>query len=200
MILIIDNYDSFVHTLARYVCELGLAHRLVRNDQIDPRQVLADPPQAVLISPGPSTPDRAGACIALIRACRPARLPVLGICLGHQAIGAAYGAAITPCAPAHGIAADIHHHGHALFNRLPNPFPAARYHALAIDKMPNGLHPIAHLSCGLNMAVGDDAAKIYGMQFHPESILTHHGHQLLSNFFTLANVPHTAAQNKKIPA
>lgn len=212
MILIIDNYDNFVHTLARYVDELGLAYQIIRNDKINPDAVLAQKPQAVLLSPGPATPKQAGGCVALIRACR-GRLPMLGICLGHQAIAQAYaesgaesgaedeaeaGATIGRAPePAHGIASDIYHHGHGLFHRLDNPFQAARYHSLAILKLPNGLRQIAALAGEkkreekpLIMAVADDAAKIYGMQFHPESILTQHGHQLLSNFFTLANIPH----------
>lgn len=190
MILIIDNYDSFVHTLARYVSELGLRYQLIRNDRIDPKAVLAQQPEAVILSPGPATPSQAGICVDLIRQCR-GHIPMLGICLGHQAIGEAYGGTVARApSPAHGISAQIQHNGHALFANLENPFSAARYHSLAVTQVPAGLRQIAHINEGVNMAVADDAAKIYGMQFHPESILTQNGHQLLSNFFTLAGIKH----------
>ena len=193
MILIIDNYDSFVHMLGQYIGELGYERQFVRNDRIDIRSILARPPDAIVLSPGPATPQKAGICIELVKACQ-GRIPVLGICLGHQAIAVAYAELAGEAAqhtvtralyPAHGVSADIHHTNHPLFAGIPSPFAAARYHSLAIAHMPKTLTPLAHTQDGINMAVGDEAAQIYGLQFHPESILTPHGKQVLQNFFTL---------------
>ncbi|MGC6475886.1 MAG: anthranilate synthase component II [Parvibaculales bacterium] len=193
MILIIDNYDSFVHMLGQYVGELGYERQFVRNDRIDIRSILARPPDAIILSPGPATPQKAGICIELVKACQ-GQIPILGICLGHQAIAVAYaelageeslGTVTRAPYPAHGVSAEIYHKNHPLFAGIPSPFTAARYHSLAITHMPENLEALAQTPDGINMAVGDTAAQIYGLQFHPESILTPHGKQILQNFFTL---------------
>ncbi len=196
MILIIDNYDSFVHMLGQYLGELGVPRRLVRNDRIDISTILQNPPDAILLSPGPATPQKAGICIELVKACRN-KIPLLGICLGHQAIAVAYSEleeqdSRAPVArapyPAHGVKADIHHNHHSLFNHVPNPFEAARYHALAVNALPAKLTSIANTPDSINMALAHDSDCVYGLQFHPESILTPHGKQILENFLTLADI------------
>lgn len=183
MILLIDNYDSFVHTLARYVGELGFNRQIVRNDATDPEAIDRLSPEAMLISPGPATPEKAGISIDLVRRFR-GRIPILGICLGHQAVAVAYGGKVDRApVPRHGASDDIHHAHHPLFQNLPSPFAAARYHALCVTKTPEGLAEIAHTPDGVVMALADDARHVYGYQFHPESILTGDGHRLLANFF-----------------
>lgn len=196
MILIIDNYDSFVHMLGHYLGEIGAERRMVRNDRIDISTILQNPPDAILLSPGPATPQKAGICIDLVKACR-GRIPILGICLGHQAISVAYaeiaGTSSTDTVdrapyPAHGMEAQIHHDGHPLFAGVPNPFAAARYHSLAVNQPPENLNCVAFTSDGINMALAHDDDKVYGLQFHPESILTPDGSKILENFLTLAKV------------
>ena len=200
MILIIDNYDSFVHMLGHCLGEIGAARRMVRNDRIDVATVLHNPPDAIVLSPGPATPQKAGICIELVKACR-GRIPILGICLGHQAISVAYAgingtdnSATVGRAPypAHGVDAQIHHDGHPLFDGVPNPFPAARYHSLAVNQPPQNLTSIARTPDDINMALADDENRVFGLQFHPESILTPHGNRILENFLSLASVGATA--------
>jgi len=189
MILLIDNYDSFVHNLSRYVGELGHTREVIRNDKISPAEVLAKKPQAIILSPGPCGPSEAGISIDLIHAAAEHGVPLLGVCLGHQCIAAAFGGIIRQSAPVHGKSAPIFHHGHKLFENIPNPFKAARYHSLIAeldDQSP--LQPIAHLEDGTLMALAHAHLPIFGVQFHPESVLTEHGHRLLENFIQIARV------------
>ena len=191
MIVLIDNYDSFVHTLARYLGELGLEQRVIRNDAVSLAELEHLNPSALLLSPGPSTPEKAGICVELIRQFR-GRLPILGICLGHQAIAVAYGGTVDRApTPRHGMADDIVHDGtHPLFAGLPSPFKAARYHSLAVTHMPPQLTALAHSPDGVNMALAA-AGHVYGLQFHPESILSQHGHQMLANFLSISGIKNT---------
>jgi anthranilate synthase/aminodeoxychorismate synthase-like glutamine amidotransferase len=193
MILLIDNYDSFVHNLARYLEELGRPTRVVRNRDITPEEVLRLKPRAVVISPGPCDPERAGVSVPLVRAVN-GRLPVLGICLGHQAIAAALGGRVVRgTEPVHGMSSPIHHDGKAVFAGIPNPFRAGRYHSLVVSEtsLPPELIVSATTPDGRGgrvvMALRHRQAPTVGLQFHPESVLTEHGHRLLSNFLRLAD-------------
>ncbi|EJW20638.1 glutamine amidotransferase of anthranilate synthase [alpha proteobacterium IMCC14465] len=199
MILLIDNYDSFVHTLARYIGELGLDRAVLRHDAVDLETIEQLAPQAIIISPGPATPEKAGISIELVRHFR-GKIPILGVCLGHQAIAVAYGGTVDRAPqPRHGVSDDIYHNHHALFDTLAMPFEAARYHALCVTRTPEGLTEIAHSLDEVVMAVANDADKVYGYQFHPESILTQNGHLLLSNFFTCAGIPHRRFTPDEMP-
>ncbi|HUQ70768.1 MAG TPA: aminodeoxychorismate/anthranilate synthase component II [Planctomycetaceae bacterium] len=191
MILLIDNYDSFVHNLARYVRELGHETVVVRNDAVSVADVLAQSPQAIIISPGPCTPAEAGVSVPLIQSLA-GRIPLLGVCLGHQAIGAAYGAnVIRAPEPVHGRVSWVRHEQTPLFRQVSNPFRATRYHSLIVDEatLPPALQVTARTDDGLPMALEDAASCVYGLQFHPESVLTEFGHQLLANFLNLADLP-----------
>lgn len=188
MILLIDNYDSFVHNLARYVGELGYQRNVIRNDAISVPQVLARAPRAIILSPGPCGPSEAGISVELVRAAAKAEIPLLGVCLGHQCIAAAFGGSIKRTTPVHGKPAAIHHDGKDLFEGIPTPFTAARYHSLMAELPPHGpLHPTAQLEDGALMALAHQTRPIYGVQFHPESVLTEHGHKLLGNFLRMAS-------------
>lgn len=183
MILLIDNYDSFVHNLARYVGELGFEREVVRNDEITVEDALARRPEAIILSPGPCGPDEAGVSVDLARAAASTGVPLLGVCLGHQCIAAAFGGTVRRTSPVHGKPATIHHNGTGIFRDVPNPFVAARYHSLAVDLPTTGpLRATAHCTDGTLMALAHAQAPIHGVQFHPESVLTEHGHLLLSNF------------------
>ncbi|MEX2287909.1 MAG: aminodeoxychorismate/anthranilate synthase component II [Planctomycetaceae bacterium] len=191
MILLIDNYDSFVYNLARYLEEMGCRTRVVRNDRVSVADVRALSPQAIVISPGPCTPQEAGISVALVRELG-GEFPILGVCLGHQAIGAAFGAAIIRAPrPVHGRTSAVRHSGARLFAGLPNPLRAARYHSLLIDEatLPGELSITARSEDGLPMAVEHRTLPIFGVQFHPESVLTASGHRLLANFVELAGLP-----------
>lgn len=189
MILLIDNYDSFVHNLARYVGEIGHARQVIRNDAMSVEQVIAERPRAIILSPGPCGPDEAGISVSLVRAAAAANIPLLGVCLGHQCIAAAFGDRVHPTDPMHGKASAIHHHNHALFEGMPSPFMAARYHSLIVSLEPaSPLEAIAHLADGTLMALAHRDAPVYGVQFHPESVLTEHGHRLLANFLKVTAV------------
>lgn len=184
MILIIDNYDSFVFNLARYFEELGQQTRVVRNDQISLDEADALAPDAIVISPGPCTPDEAGLSQDLIRHFLQ-RVPLLGVCLGHQAIAASLGGAIIKAPePVHGQTSLIHHQSSRILSNLPNPFPATRYHSLIIDEstLPAELQITARTADGIPMAIEHKTAPLFGVQFHPESILTDSGLLLLENF------------------
>jgi anthranilate synthase/aminodeoxychorismate synthase-like glutamine amidotransferase len=184
MILLIDNYDSFVYNLARYVRELGFEARVTRHDAISVEQVATLAPSHIIISPGPCSPTEAGISTDLVRRLG-ARLPILGICLGHQCIGAAYGAGIVRAGrPMHGKVSSIHHDGRGIFVGLPNPFLAARYHSLVISRtgMPADLQITATAEDGEIMAVEHARHPVVGLQFHPESVLTEHGYRLLDRF------------------
>lgn len=188
MILIIDNFDSFVFNLARYVTELGAEARVVRNDAIDAAGVAALAPQAIILSPGPGGPDEAGQSLPILRALAH-RIPILGVCLGHQCIGAAFGGRVMRARePMHGRASAIHHDGSGVFAGLPTPFDAGRYHSLAVelDGQRGPLQVSARSAQGEVMGLSHREWPLHGVQFHPESILSQHGHALLANFLRLA--------------
>ncbi|MBI1349090.1 aminodeoxychorismate/anthranilate synthase component II [bacterium] len=190
MILLIDNYDSFVHNLARYVRELGLPAEIVRNDALTVAEIAHQKPAAIIISPGPCTPLEAGISMAVVQQLA-GTIPILGVCLGHQAIAAALGGLVIRAPePVHGRTSWIRHQGTPLFAGISNPFPAARYHSLIVDEahLPEKLQVTARTTDGLPMAIEHTTAAVYGVQFHPESVLTHFGHQLLTNFLRLAGV------------
>lgn len=190
MILLIDNYDSFVFNLARYFERLGQATVVVRNDAIDVAGVRTLSPAAVVMSPGPCGPLQAGCCLDVVRQCH-AELPMLGVCLGHQVIAAALGATIVRAArPMHGRASPVYHHGQSLFAGLPSPLTAGRYHSLAVDEttLPAELTVTARDDTGGIMALAHRSLPVVGVQFHPESILTEHGYDLLAAFLRLAGV------------
>ena len=190
MILVIDNYDSFTYNLVHYLNELGSTTRVVRNDVLTVTEALALKPEAILMSPGPCAPDQAGICLELIKTA-PDDLPLLGVCLGHQAIGQAMGGDVVRAKTLmHGKTSQILHQGRGLFSGLPAPFTAARYHSLAIarDTLPDELEVTAWTEDGEIMGVQHKTRPIHGVQFHPESIATEGGHDLLANFLNLAGV------------
>jgi anthranilate synthase component 2 len=184
MLLMIDNYDSFTYNLVQYFGELGEEVRVVRNDAIDIKGIAALVPARIVISPGPCTPNEAGISVPLIRAFA-GKLPILGVCLGHQAIGQAFGASIVHAGRVmHGKTSSIIHAGKGVFAGLPSPFLATRYHSLAIARasLPDCLEITAESEDGEIMGVRHRQFALEGVQFHPESILTEHGHALLKNF------------------
>ena len=184
MILVIDNYDSFVHNLARYVRELGFATEVVRSDALSVDQVAARRPSHIVISPGPCTPNEAGVSVPLVRRLGP-EIPILGVCLGHQCIGQAFGGQIVRARrPMHGMASRIAHDGEGLFAGLPDPLVGGRYHSLVVEAadLPEELVVTARSEDGEIMGVRHREHPIEGLQFHPESVLTEHGHDLLRAF------------------
>ena len=187
MIVVIDNYDSFTYNLVHFLGELGAATRVYRNDRVSVADVLAEA-DAIVLSPGPCTPDKAGICIDLVRAAR-GGVPLLGVCLGHQAIGEAYGATIVR-APRlmHGKLSAIRHGGAGVFQGLPDGFMATRYHSLTVapETVPRELAVTATAEDGTIMGLRHISAPVHGVQFHPESIASEHGHQLLRNFLDIA--------------
>jgi anthranilate synthase/aminodeoxychorismate synthase-like glutamine amidotransferase len=194
MILLIDNYDSFAHNLARYFRRLGQTTRVVRNDAIDAAEVRRAGPQAVVLSPGPCTPQEAGCSLEIVRELH-TELPILGICLGHQAIAAALGAKIVRAQqPMHGRTSLVEHFGGPLFQDLPSPLVACRYHSLVVepDSLPSELKVIATGEDGTIMAIEHVRYPVFGLQFHPEAVLTEHGYRLLANFLELSGLPSTA--------
>ena len=185
-VLLIDNYDSFVYNLARYIEELGHKSEIIRNDAHSAQEILAREPQAIVLSPGPYGPTRTGVCLELLKSARET-VPILGVCLGHQIIAKAYGGEIELTPPAHGKADTVHHDGTGLFATLPTPLKVGRYHSLKTTlKRHSCLQATATLSDGTIMAIAHRKAPIYGVQFHPESVLTEKGHRLLANFLNLA--------------
>jgi anthranilate synthase component 2 len=191
MILVIDNYDSFVYNLVHYVADFGAEIEVHRNDAITPEAVFKKKPKAVILSPGPCTPNEAGICLDLVRKA-PAELPLLGVCLGHQAIGQAFGGDVVSAgAIMHGKVSDVRHSGRGLFAGLPSPFRATRYHSLAVKRatLPDVLNVDAETEDGEIMGLSHVSRPIYGVQFHPESIASEHGHALIANFLKLARVP-----------
>ena len=187
MILIIDNYDSFVDMLAMYVRELGYATKIVRNDEIDLQDIEREDPSHIIISPGPCTPNEAGISMSVIKQFYQ-EYPILGVCLGHQAIGAVFGGDVvkyTP--PVHGRISKIFHHREGLFTGLPDGFNVTRYHSLTLnpETLPDCLEKSAWLEDGSVMAISHKEYPLYGVQFHPEAYLTEHGHALLKNFLEI---------------
>ena len=194
MILVVDNYDSFTWNLVHYLAELGAETRVVRNDDLTTAEAWALKPEAVLLSPGPCTPNEAGICLALLDSA-PLDMPIFGVCLGHQAMGQAFGGdVIRAKALMHGKTSPIEHGGESVFRGLPSPFTATRYHSLAVKRetLPEVLEVTAWTADGEIMGLAHRTRPIHGVQFHPESIATEHGHDLLANFLDLANVRRTA--------
>ncbi|MBX6354205.1 MAG: aminodeoxychorismate/anthranilate synthase component II [Thermoflavifilum sp.] len=191
MLLIIDNFDSFTYNLVQYCGELG-AEVVVRRNDASVAELAALRPEAVIVSPGPCTPAQAGCSVEAIRHFA-GRVPVLGVCLGHQALGAAFGARVVRApAPMHGKVSLITHHGDALFDGIPNPFPATRYHSLIVERATLPTDFLITAECdGLIMAMRHRPTGAVGVQFHPESILTEAGHRLLANFLATARIPVT---------
>lgn len=190
MILFIDNYDSFVYNLVHYVEDFGVATEVVRNDALTVEQVLRKKPRAVILSPGPCTPNEAGICLDLLKQA-PAELPMLGVCLGHQAMGQAFGGAVVSArAIMHGKVSEITHSGSGLFRRLPSPFKATRYHSLAVSResIPSAFAVDAETEDGEVMGMSHKSRPLFGVQFHPESIASEHGHAIIGNFLSAAGL------------
>ncbi|MDT7555149.1 MAG: para-aminobenzoate synthetase component [Pseudonocardiales bacterium] len=193
-VLVIDNYDSFVYNLVQYLAQLGADVTVRRNDEVGPDDL--DGFDGVLVSPGPGTPDRAGSSIAVIQACAARSLPLLGVCLGHQAIGAAYGAVIERAPELlHGKTSQVHHTGLGVLDGLPDPFTATRYHSLSIrpGTLPAELEVTGQTESGVIMALRHRELPLHGVQFHPESVLTDGGHRMLANWMAEAGHPAPAA-------
>lgn len=191
MILLIDNYDSFTYNLVHYLGDLGADVVVHRNDAIDVQAAMALKPSAIVLSPGPKAPAQAGICLALTHAAAETRTPLLGVCLGHQTIGEAFGGNIVRCHEiVHGKMGEMHHTNQGVFRGLPNPFLATRYHSLVVDRatLPADLEVTAELTDGTIMGLQHRTLPIQGVQFHPESIRSEHGHQLLQNFLDIAAV------------
>lgn len=192
MLLLIDNYDSFTYNLFHYLGVLGAEVTVRRNDEMDAAAAMALRPDAILLSPGPCDPDQAGVCLSLIAAAAEARVPLIGVCLGHQAIGQAFGGKVVRAGEiVHGKLGTIRHTGKGVFAGLPSPFQATRYHSLIVDRasLPACLEVTAELADGTIMGLAHRDLPIHGVQFHPESIASEHGHALLRNFLDLARVP-----------
>lgn len=188
MLLLIDNYDSFTYNLFHYLGQLGADVVVRRNDELSASEALAMNPEAVVLSPGPCTPNEAGICMALIAEAK-GQVPILGVCLGHQAIGQVYGGRIVRAPePMHGKVSRIHHTGRSVFRGLNNDFQATRYHSLTIapDSMPASLEVTATSGDGVIQGIMHKSHPVHGVQFHPESIASENGHALLQNFLTLA--------------
>ena len=192
MLLLIDNYDSFTYNLVHYLGELGADVVVRRNDALDVQAAMALRPSSIVLSPGPCDPDAAGICLPLTLAAAEARIPLLGVCLGHQTIGQAFGGKVVRCHEiVHGKMGTIHHSGQGMFRGLPSPFLATRYHSLVVDRatLPDCLEVTAWLEDGTIMGLRHRDLPVEGVQFHPESIASEHGHQMLRNFLDSAKVP-----------
>ena len=184
MFILIDNYDSFTYNLFHYLGELGARLEVHRNDKISVKDVMAKHPQGIILSPGPCDPDKAGICLDLIAAAA-GKVPIFGVCLGHQAIGQTFGGKVIRAPkPMHGKVSKVHHNGKGIFRDVPNDFTATRYHSLTVDpaSFPDALEITAQSNDGVIMGLVHKKLKIYGVQFHPESIASEHGHKILANF------------------
>jgi anthranilate synthase component 2 len=188
MIVLIDNYDSFTFNLVHYLGELGATASVHRNDKIAPSAVIDADPDAIVLSPGPCTPNEAGICLDLIEQAAP-MIPILGVCLGHQAIGQAFGAKVVRApVPVHGKLSEVRHEGAGVFRGINGPFKATRYHSLVVDRatMPSELAVTAETDECLVMGLAHTRLPVHGVQFHPESIASEHGHVILKNFLDIA--------------
>ena len=195
MILLIDNYDSFTFNLVHFLGDLGAECDVRRNDALSAAEAMALAPEAIVLSPGPCAPEQAGICLDLI-ALAAGRVPLLGVCLGHQAIGQAFGAVVERApAPMHGKLSEMVHRGSDVFAGLPSPFQATRYHSLVVreDSLPDVLEATAHTRDGVLMGLRHRDFPVFGVQFHPESIASEHGHALLANFLAIARGRNDAA-------
>ncbi len=188
MILLLDNYDSFVHNLARYFRRLGCETKVVRSDQVDAETCLSWNPSGIVLSPGPKGPEETGCCIDVVRQAKQ-EIPTLGVCLGHQAIAAAYGGIVGRCGPMHGMSSELTHGGRGIFHGLPSPMRVGRYHSLAVfpEDLPACLRVTATAEDGTIMAIEHREYSIFGVQFHPESVLTEQGTSLLRNFVSICD-------------
>ncbi|MGH1398326.1 MAG: anthranilate synthase component II [Alphaproteobacteria bacterium] len=187
MITLIDNYDSFTYNLVQYLGDLEVETRIYRNDKITVDEVLTENPKGLMISPGPSDPDNAGICLNLVHAAAKHDIPLFGVCLGHQTIGQAFGGNIIKTPPMHGKTSQITHTNKSAFKGLPSPLTVTRYHSLIIERetCPDTLQITAQTDDGIIMGVAHKTKPIHGVQFHPESIATDHGHQMLQNFIDI---------------
>ncbi|NYF18102.1 para-aminobenzoate synthetase component 2 [Microbacterium sp. AK009] len=202
-VLVVDNHDSFVHTLVGYLHQLGVTTRMVEADALDPRNLdeTLDGHRGILISPGPGTPADAGASIDVVRAASARGIPVLGVCLGHQAIAEAFGARVGHAPELmHGMTSEVRHDGSALFTGLADPFTATRYHSLAIERptLPPELAVTAETDSGVVMGIAHRSAPVLGVQFHPESVLTEGGHRLLGNWLETFGVDGAADRGARL--
>ncbi len=189
MLLLIDNYDSFTYNLVHYLGELGANVEVKRNDELDVQEAMSMNASAIMLSPGPCDPDQAGICLAMVEAAAETRTPLIGICLGHQTIGQAFGGNVVRCDEiVHGKMGSMHHGGKGLFKGLPSPFEATRYHSLIVEResLPDCLEITAELADGTIMGLQHKELPIHGLQFHPESIASEHGHAMLKNFLDIA--------------
>jgi anthranilate synthase component 2 len=199
MILVIDNYDSFTWNLVHYLMDLGAQVVVVRNDDISAGQALSSGAQAFLISPGPKTPNEAGVSLDLVAACADAGKPLLGVCLGHQTIGQHFGGTVARGGLMHGKTSPVTHDSSGLFAGLPSPFQATRYHSLIVENVPSDLIVNATSDDGHVMGFRHATLPIHGVQFHPESIATEHGHAMLANFMRIAGVAVTDRAQRENP-
>ena len=189
MLLLIDNYDSFTWNLVHYVGELGVETKVVRNDELSAAEAMALSPTAVMLSPGPCDPDRAGICLDMVAACAQARTPLFGVCLGHQTIGQSFGGRVLRCHEIlHGKTSAVSHTGEGIFAGVPQGFTATRYHSLVVERqtLPACLQSTAWTADGTIMGLSHRELPIHGVQFHPESIASEHGRTILANFLSLA--------------
>ncbi len=185
MLVLIDNYDSFTYNLVQYLGDLGAETSVYRNDALSVDEILALKPSGIVISPGPGDPDHAGICLRLIQAAADNDMPLLGVCLGHQAIGQVFGGKVVRAPqPMHGKISEITHTGKSVFAGLPSPYPVTRYHSLIVERedLPSDLEITAETADGQIMGLMHKTKPIHGVQFHPESIATAHGHDLMRNF------------------
>jgi anthranilate synthase component 2 len=189
MIILIDNYDSFTYNLVQYLGDLGAQASVIRNDAMPAKEIIAQNPSGILISPGPSDPDHAGICLDLVKETANTDIPLLGVCLGHQTVGQAFGGTIIKTTPMHGKTSDITHNNTGPFAGLENPLTVTRYHSLIVEKdsLPDCLTITAQTKDGIIMGLSHREKPIHGVQFHPESIATNSGHAMLKNFLALTS-------------